>query len=39
MVSSESGAETGICDVDVAVQFAYDGMVREVNAQVLGRWE
>ena len=23
LVSSESGAETGMCDVDVAVQFVY----------------
>ena len=27
MVSSESGAETGMCDVAVAVQFVFDGVV------------
>ena len=35
MVFSESGAETEMCDVTVAVQLYIDGVVREVNAQVL----
>ena len=34
-----SGAETGMCDVAVAVQFVYGWSGREVNARVLGRWE
>ena len=38
MVSSESGAETGMCDVAVTVQYVdIDGVVRKVNARVLGR--
>ena len=35
--SSKSGFETGVCDVTVAFNLFIDGVVREVNACVLGR--
>ena len=37
MVSTESGAETGMCDVAVVVQFVYWWSGKRGNARVLGR--
>ena len=37
VVSSESGAETGMCDVAVVFSLYIDGVVREIYARVLGR--